>query len=100
MCVKALRCDLEDTVAVVSQSVKAGTAVNAAGETLAALADIPWVIKSRCGIWQQVNWCISMAYPLAGPPRLLPKVNGSTRTTSRILQRSCVTAMQKNFGRK
>lgn len=41
MCVKALRCDLEDTVAVVSQSVKAGTAVNAAGETLAALADIP-----------------------------------------------------------
>ena len=41
MCVKALRCDLEDTVAVVSQPVKAGTVVNAAGETLAALADIP-----------------------------------------------------------
>lgn len=41
MYVKALRCDLADTVAVVSQPVKAGTVVNAAGETLTALADIP-----------------------------------------------------------
>ena len=40
MCVKALRCDPKDIVAVVSQPVKAGTAIDAAGETLTALEDI------------------------------------------------------------
>ena len=102
MCVKALRCDLEDTVAVVSQPVKAGTVVNAAGETLTALADIP--LGHKIALQDMAAGELVYKYGLvpvvAVPRRPLPKGNGSTRTTSRILQRSCVTAMQKNFERK
>ena len=97
MCVKALRCDPKDIVAVVSQPVKAGTAIDAAGETLTALEDIALGHKIALRDIAAGELVYKYGVPILRPS---PRVPGFIPIISRTSRRSCATVMPKNSERK
>lgn len=100
MCVKALRCDPKDIVAVVSQPVKAGTAIDAAGETLTALEDIALGHKIALRDIAAGELVYKYGVPIGRPLRPSPRVPGFIPIISRTSRRSCATVMPKNSERK